>query len=160
MWWTYSYILELQRCNRWSLGMDKSFHPASYWACLCLSWHDDVIKWKHFPRYWPFVWGIHRGQKQQKSLPDIGGTNIQDVGPLAPMEFGVHTMSNERILQISCSIFLAFKWILVMRSGNDISHCTTSKLLVHVWNHDLIWWQNETDTQNIITRLRLRALKP
>ena len=24
------------------------------------SWHDDVIKWKHFPRYWPFVRGIHR----------------------------------------------------------------------------------------------------
>ena len=23
-------------------------------------WHDDVIKWKHFPRYWPFVRGIHR----------------------------------------------------------------------------------------------------
>ena len=22
--------------------------------------HDDVIKWKHFPRYRPFVWGIHR----------------------------------------------------------------------------------------------------
>ena len=22
--------------------------------------HDDVIKWKHFPRYWPFVGGIHR----------------------------------------------------------------------------------------------------
>ena len=21
---------------------------------------DDVIKWKHCPRYWPFVWGIHR----------------------------------------------------------------------------------------------------
>ena len=21
--------------------------------------HDDVIKCKHFPRYWPFVWGIH-----------------------------------------------------------------------------------------------------
>ena len=21
---------------------------------------DDVIKWKHFPRYWPFVRGIHR----------------------------------------------------------------------------------------------------
>ena len=24
------------------------------------STHDDVIKWKHFPRYWPFVRGIHR----------------------------------------------------------------------------------------------------
>ena len=22
--------------------------------------HDDVIKWKHFPRYWPSVRGIHR----------------------------------------------------------------------------------------------------
>ena len=22
--------------------------------------HDDVIKWKHSPRYWPFVRGIHR----------------------------------------------------------------------------------------------------
>ena len=22
--------------------------------------HDDVIKWEHFPRYWPFVRGSHR----------------------------------------------------------------------------------------------------
>ena len=22
--------------------------------------HDDVIEWKHYPRYWPFVRGIHR----------------------------------------------------------------------------------------------------
>ena len=22
--------------------------------------HDDVIKWNYFPRYWPFVRGIHR----------------------------------------------------------------------------------------------------
>ena len=31
---------------------------------LCLfslqGFHDDVIKSKHFPRYWPFVRGIHR----------------------------------------------------------------------------------------------------
>ena len=25
-----------------------------------ISIHDDVIKWKHFPRYWLFVRGIHR----------------------------------------------------------------------------------------------------
>ena len=25
-----------------------------------LRYHDDVIKWKHLPRYWPFVQGIHR----------------------------------------------------------------------------------------------------
>ena len=30
-------------------------------ACRCvIPAHDDVIKWKHFPRYWPFVRGIHR----------------------------------------------------------------------------------------------------
>ena len=26
------------------------------------STHDDVIKWKHFPRNWPFVRGIHRSR--------------------------------------------------------------------------------------------------
>ena len=28
--------------------------------CINIKCHDDVIKWKHFPRYWPFVRGIHR----------------------------------------------------------------------------------------------------
>ena len=22
--------------------------------------YDNAIKWKHFPRYWPFVWGLHQ----------------------------------------------------------------------------------------------------
>ena len=29
------------------------------WARLSQKYHD-LIKWKHFPRYWPFVRGIHR----------------------------------------------------------------------------------------------------
>ena len=29
------------------------------WLLIQIS-HDDVIKWKHFPRYWPFVRGIRR----------------------------------------------------------------------------------------------------
>ena len=28
--------------------------------CHTHTYHDDVIKWKHLPRYWPFVRGIHR----------------------------------------------------------------------------------------------------
>ena len=44
----------------------------SEFSCISLPWklvhsvsvlchyHDDIIKWKHFPRYWPFVRGIHR----------------------------------------------------------------------------------------------------
>ena len=31
----------------------------SIWRCGH-QWHDDVTKWKHFPRYCPFVRGIHR----------------------------------------------------------------------------------------------------
>ena len=27
--------------------------------------HDDIIKWKYFPRYWPFVRGIHRSPASQ-----------------------------------------------------------------------------------------------
>ena len=41
--------------------------PEDYWAqslytsCnIFLGFHGDVTKWKHFPRYWPFVRGIHR----------------------------------------------------------------------------------------------------
>ena len=48
----------------------------------------------------------------------MGGTTIQDVGHLAvmraAMEPGVHTMSDEFILKISCNIFLAFKLILMI----------------------------------------------
>ena len=30
--------------------------------------HDDVIKWKHFPRDWPFVRGIHRTKDSDAEL--------------------------------------------------------------------------------------------
>ena len=36
-------------------GLSKPYPPG-----LFHSLHDDVIKWKHFPRYWPSVRGIHR----------------------------------------------------------------------------------------------------
>ena len=47
-----------QNCPKWSF-------PRGW-----VNQHDDVIKWKHFPRYWPFVRGIqlspvnspHKGQ--------------------------------------------------------------------------------------------------
>ena len=31
-----------------------------YFLVVMGSPNDDVIKWKHFPRYWPFLRGIHR----------------------------------------------------------------------------------------------------
>ena len=37
MGWNYLSIPKLRRCNRWSLGMDKQFHPTLYRACDYLS---------------------------------------------------------------------------------------------------------------------------
>ena len=42
----------------------KSVHPiVRPYGMECtgrVHFHDDIIKWKHFPRNWPFVRGIHR----------------------------------------------------------------------------------------------------
>ena len=44
-------------------AMKSIHHYQSCWDAydelLWMLHHDDVIKWKHFPRYWPFV---HKGQ--------------------------------------------------------------------------------------------------
>ena len=37
-----------------------TIHWTVYLACKIFMQHDDVIKWKHFPRYWSFLRGIHR----------------------------------------------------------------------------------------------------
>ena len=78
--------------------------------------------------------------------------------PLAAMGPDVHAMRDELILQISCHIFLAFKWIWMMRSGQNISHYTTAKLSVHC---EIMTWSDDKTKlihKNISTRLRLRAL--
>ena len=47
------------RPNHFLFSMQRS--PICFIFQICnLFYHDDVIKWKHFPRYWPFVRGIHR----------------------------------------------------------------------------------------------------
>ena len=43
---------------RISVSRNKRFWV--HWEESQVNTHDDVIKWKHFPRYWPLVRGIHR----------------------------------------------------------------------------------------------------
>ena len=44
-------------------GIIRHRHLASIGHNVLIKQHDDVIKWKYFPRYyWPFVRGIHRSQ--------------------------------------------------------------------------------------------------
>ena len=56
-------------CVYMQFGIHNHYLIEACWRQLLLNtgvstgWtpvHDDVIKWKRFPRYWPFVRGIHR----------------------------------------------------------------------------------------------------
>ena len=54
--WVYNYFL----CNLFD-RVFSAFREFFYISApYVYSLHDDVIKWEHFPRYWPFVRGIHR----------------------------------------------------------------------------------------------------
>ena len=46
--YTRRYIAIVKRCVMWKCN----------WS-IASEAHYDIIKWKHFPRYWPFVRGIH-----------------------------------------------------------------------------------------------------
>ena len=43
----------------WCYKMLRESATRGSWCARTIN-HGDVIKWKHFPRYWPFVQGIHR----------------------------------------------------------------------------------------------------
>ena len=47
-----------------------------YWHRYVQNWYplnDDVIKWKHFSRYWPFVRGIHRSPRNSPHKDQLRG---------------------------------------------------------------------------------------
>ena len=47
--------------STWLQAMIKANNALFDWRIYGHSaLHDDVIKWKHFPSYWPSVWGGHR----------------------------------------------------------------------------------------------------
>ena len=56
------YVLLVWILGIWNMGI-RPHCPDSLKQCIDMHpgiHHDDVIKWKPFPRYWPFVQGIHR----------------------------------------------------------------------------------------------------
>ena len=48
-----SLVDSLHKCNH------NCNHNVSH-VVKTMGIDDDVIKWKHFPRYWPYVCGVHR----------------------------------------------------------------------------------------------------
>ena len=58
---TPSWLASLTRMRAitWIRTLRKR-HPSQSLCKKVRSFYDDVIKWKHFPRYWPFVGEIHQ----------------------------------------------------------------------------------------------------
>ena len=65
-----TYTVTMLRCFKWHISSKSVWCIAEFvgliytmaaeLATVRAPTHDDVIKWKHLPRYWPFVRGIHR----------------------------------------------------------------------------------------------------
>ena len=63
-------LLQLQICEKLRLCFHASYYTRYYSPML----HDDVIKWKYFLRYWPYVWGIHRSSVNSPHKGQCHGT--------------------------------------------------------------------------------------
>ena len=57
--WHFAWSYDKMTYDKMTYATWKHLHGAASIKDTFLL-HDDVIKCKHFPRYWPFVWGIHR----------------------------------------------------------------------------------------------------
>ena len=89
--------------------------------------HDDVIKWKHFPRYWPFVRAIHRqavnsphkGQWRGALMFSLictwtnGWVNSRDAGDLR--RHHTHYDVTVMILEVTDNVTAHFTMLLAFR---------------------------------------------
>ena len=62
IWWRYhvSVVDYTHKKCKGREGWDFLLYPCTFYVYTPRLKHDNVIKWKHFPRYWPFVREIHR----------------------------------------------------------------------------------------------------
>ena len=56
----FSYLLPQHICEVYSWYLVYMNKDNGDYLSVIEKLHDDVMKWKYFPRYWPFVWAIHR----------------------------------------------------------------------------------------------------
>ena len=130
-------------------GLVMSFgdiHLDQYWP------HDDVIKWKYFPRYWPFVRGIHRspvnsphkGQWRWALMFSLicawtnGWVNIREAGDLRRhwAHYDAIVMWRHQVItltsvdlssQMFCGIYNKCSWTWYVRCFEDYAFKTTPK---------------------------------
>ena len=83
----------------------------SRWAWF----HDDVIKWKHFPRYWPFVRGIHRSPVNSPHQAQWRGALVFSL-ICVWINGWVNTREAGDLRRYRAHYDLTIMWVLFMRS--------------------------------------------
>ena len=82
------------------------FHKIS-WDLVChIESHDDVIKWKHFPRNWSFVRGINRSPMNSPQRPVTQSFEVFDLHldkPLSRQSWGWWNETRSRSLWRHCN---------------------------------------------------------
>ena len=105
--------------------------------------HDDVIKWKHFPRYWPFVRGMHRSPVNSPAQRPL--TRIFDVffdlrpnKRLSKQSWGWWFETTSRSLWQHCNVFS----FLSTLESSDTHICQGPVSLCHYWFRPCLFCAN------------------
>ena len=131
--------------------------------------HDDVIKWEHFPRYWPFVRGIqrspvnspHKGQWREALMFSLicawinDGVNNREVG-----DFRRHRVHYDVTAMISRHLFSKElrktpHWSPV-NAFNIVLYSSAISLALCLRYHALIlstWWRHQMETFSALLAL-------
>ena len=116
--------------------------------------HHEAIEWKHFPRYWPFVWGIHwspvnslhKGQWHGALMFSLICTginnwvNIHEAGDFRCMRthYDVTVMI---VVYNTATIFINSLWPDVAIWLNK-SKSALAQVWAWCWRHQAITWIN------------------
>ena len=61
-------VMTTYGCHQWRQSWHHNESQLERHKTNESNYHDDVIKWNNFPRYWPFVRGIHRTKASDAEL--------------------------------------------------------------------------------------------
>ena len=108
--------------------------------------HDDVIKWKHFPRYWPFVREIHRSPTNSPHKGPWRGVLMFSLicaytnGWVNNREAGDRAHYDVIVMDIGC-------WYPIMLSKSVILLTASNLIRIQGTCHRIlsIWWKNNAE---------------
>ena len=162
-WW-YSNKLRLLVLKTSATPTKYNIYNAIKW-CKSVQNHGDVIKWKHFPRYWPFVRGIHRSPWDPRKKDQWRGTlmfsliwtngcaNNRDAGDLrrhrAHYDVTVIILKGQKRSGRAMGHLV---WVACERTTTRHRECGVLLEYYRLCIH-LMWWRHRTKTLSALLAL-------